>query len=141
MEFEYIEAPIHSTLKATMPIFDMFRHDSHIVEVNTQDALFREGDLGNEMYVLLEGEAEIFIGGTLFEKCGPGSIVGEIAVIEQAPRSATVIACSRCKFAVVDSKRFQFLLDETPDFAIAVMRVMAQRLKRCDIRVLNEINS
>lgn len=119
-----------------MPFFDLFKNDSDLIELESGKALFREGDPGDVMYVLVDGEAEIFIGGVLFEKCVPGAVLGEIAVIDKAPRYATVIASSKCKFAQVDDQRFHFLLDETPGFAIAIMRVMAERLKRCDLRVI-----
>ncbi len=119
-----------------MPFFDLFKNDTDIIEIESGKTLFREGDPGDVMYVLVDGEAEIFIGGVLFEKCTPGAILGEIAVIDKAPRYATVIASGKCKFAQVDDKRFHFLLDETPGFAIAIMRVMAERLKRCDLRVI-----
>lgn len=119
-----------------MPFFDLFKNDSDLIELESGKALFREGEPGDVMYVLVDGEAKIFIGGVLFEKCVPGAVLGEIAVIDKAPRYATVIASSKCKFAQVDDQRFHFLLDETPGFAIAIMRVMAERLKRCDLRVI-----
>ncbi len=119
-----------------MPFFDLFKNDTDLIEIESGKTLFREGELGDVMYVLVEGEADIFIGGVLFEKCTSGAILGEIAVIDKAPRYATVIASSNCKLAKVDEKRFHFLLDETPGFAIAVMRVMAERLKKCDLRVI-----
>ncbi len=101
--------------------------------------MFRQGEAGSSMYVLLEGEAEIFINDVSFEKCASGSIVGEIAVIDQSPRSATVVASTPCVFAVVDRRRFHFLVDETPGFAVAVMQVLSQRLKRCSERVLSQL--
>jgi CRP-like cAMP-binding protein len=119
-----------------MLFFDLFRHDPKFIEINSGEALFREGDLGDTMYVLIEGQAEITIGGMLFEKCTSGTFVGEMAVIDGSPRYATVTARTKCKFSVVDSKRFHFLVDETPRFAIDVMRVMAQRLKNCDQRLI-----
>jgi CRP/FNR family cyclic AMP-dependent transcriptional regulator len=72
----------------------------------------------------------------LFEECRSGTFVGEMAVIDGSPRYATVTARTNCKFSVVDNKRFHFLVDETPRFAIDVMRVMAQRLKNCDQRLI-----
>ncbi len=119
-----------------MPFFDLFKHDKDLTEVRPGESLFREGDIGNAMYVLVEGDADIFIGGMLFEKLAPSSIVGEITLIDGAPRSATVVACTACKFAVIDAKRFHFLLDEIPGFAIAVMSVMAQRLKKCSAQIV-----
>ncbi len=119
-----------------MLFFDLFRHDPKFIEIESGETLFREGDLGDTMYVLIEGQAEITIGGMLFEECRSGTFVGEMAVIDGSPRYATVTARTNCKFSVVDNKRFHFLVDETPRFAIDVMRVMAQRLKNCDQRLI-----
>ena len=119
-----------------MLFFDMFRHDPEFVSIRRGEALFREGDAGDAMYVLIEGEAEVTIGGLFFEKCTPGSFVGELAVIDGSPRFATVTALTDCKFVVIDRERFHFLIDEAPRFAIDVMRVMADRLRNCDRRIL-----
>lgn len=119
-----------------MLFFDMFRHDPEFIEIKPGDHLFCEGDHGDEMYILIEGEAEITISGMHFENCQPGTFMGELAVIDGSPRYATVTALNDCKFVVVDTKRFHFLVDEAPKFAIDVMRVMAQRLRSCDQRIL-----
>lgn len=119
-----------------MLFFDLFRHDPEFLTVRQGDTLFKEGDPGTEMYVLIEGQAEIRICGVLFEECVPGTFMGEMAVIDGSNRYATVTATRDCKFAVIDQKRFQFLVDEAPKFAIDVMRVMSQRLKRCNLSVL-----
>jgi CRP/FNR family cyclic AMP-dependent transcriptional regulator len=119
-----------------MLFFDMFRHDPEYIEISAGEVLFREGDVGEAMYILIAGEAEITISGVFFEKCVPGTFMGELAVIDGTPRYATVTALTDCKFVVVDKKRFHFLVDEAPSFAIDVMRVMAQRIKSCDQRIL-----
>ena len=93
------------------------------------------------MYVLIEGQAEISIDGVLFEQLAHGSFVGEMAVIDSSPRYATVTATSKCKFVVVNRKRFHFLLDETPGFAIEVMKIMSARLKRAGQRVIDSLKS
>jgi CRP/FNR family cyclic AMP-dependent transcriptional regulator len=113
-----------------MLYFDMFRHDPEFTEINSGEILFSEGDTSRVMYVLINGEAEISMNGVLFEKCTQGSCVGEMALIDGSPRCATVTAHTNCKFAIIDKKRFKFLVDESPGFAIEVMRVMAQRLKK-----------
>ncbi|MDX8380167.1 MAG: cyclic nucleotide-binding domain-containing protein [Gallionella sp.] len=114
----------------------MFRHDPEFIEIKQGEHLFCEGDHGDVMYILIEGKAEITISGMHFENCQPGNFMGELAVIDGSPRYATVTALNDCKFVVVDNKRFHFLVDESPKFAIDVMRVMAQRLRNCDQRIL-----
>jgi CRP-like cAMP-binding protein len=122
-----------------MLFFDLFRNDPRFVDVAEGEILFREGEAGDVMYVLITGTAEVSIGGVSMEMCGPGDILGEMAVIDGSPRSATVTARSACQFAVVDRKRFHFLVDETPKFAIFVMQVIAQRLKQCDRRIVESV--
>ncbi len=121
-----------------MLFFDLFRHDPEFIEIQSGENLFAEGEPGDTMYVLIEGTAQIVISGVLFEECVPGTFMGEMAVIDGSPRYATVSAQTNCRFAVINRKRFQFLVDESPRFAIDVMRVMAQRLRKCGQRVLAE---
>ncbi|MDO9011666.1 MAG: cyclic nucleotide-binding domain-containing protein [Gallionella sp.] len=119
-----------------MLFYELFRLDSEFLSVKSGDCLFRAGEAGEVMYVLISGEAEVTISGVLFEKCTQGALLGEISVIEGSRRYATVTARTDCNFAVIDAKRFQYLVDETPGFAINVMRLMAKRLKECDLRVV-----
>jgi CRP-like cAMP-binding protein len=63
------------------------------------------------------------------ETVGPGGILGEMALIENRDRSGAAIARTECKVVAIDEKRFQFLVQETPFFAIQVMRIMARRLR------------
>lgn len=119
-----------------MLFYDLFRHDPTVIEIKQGNTLFKEGEVGSEMYVLIEGQAEVHINGVFFETCQTGAMVGEMAVIDDSPRYATVTAVSDCKFVVVDKKHFHFLVDETPGFAIEIMRILANRLKMCDLRVI-----
>lgn len=123
-----------------MLFFDLFRHDPEFVELKSGEVLFQKGELGDVMYVVIDGEVEISIDGVLFERCGQGSFIGEMAVIDGSARYATVTAHTDCKFVIVDKRRFHFLVDETPRFAIEIMRVMSSRLKRADQRVIDSLS-
>ena len=61
-------------------------------------------------------------------------MLGEMALIDNSPRSATVKAKTDCTLAVINQKRFMTLIQQTPYFAIQVMSVLADRLRRCDVR-------
>lgn len=99
------------------------------------DALiFQEGQPGAEMFFVREGEVEIMVHGRSVEVAGPGSIVGEMALIDTAPRSATVLARTACQLVPVDRQRFLALVQEAPDFALSVMKVLADRLRAMDDR-------
>ena len=113
--------------------FDLFRRDPDIVKLSVGECLFREGDAGEHMYVIVSGSADVTVRGKLVERTEPGTILGELAVIEPASRrSATVTATTDCVLAKIDATRFHFLVSQTPHFATEVMRVMANRLRRTD---------
>jgi CRP-like cAMP-binding protein len=98
--------------------------------------VFKAGDPGDAMYIVTEGEVEILDGsGTLLETAGPGSIVGELALIDDEPRSAAVVAKTDCRLVVVDRRRFEFMVQETPFFGLAVMKVLADRLRKTNARI------
>jgi CRP-like cAMP-binding protein len=111
---------------------ELFSKDSDTINLSVGETLFREGDEGDRMYVLLEGTMDVTIAGKIVETALPGSLLGEIALIERSPRSATVTATAPCKLAQVDQRRFHFLVQQTPFFATHVMHVLAGRLRSMD---------
>jgi CRP/FNR family cyclic AMP-dependent transcriptional regulator len=82
------------------------------------------------MYVVRSGNVEIERNGEVIETLSGGSIFGEMALIDGSPRSATARAKTACELAPISEKSFLFLVHETPFFAIAVMRTLAERLRR-----------
>lgn len=114
---------------------ELFRLDSDLVRLAPGEALFHTGDVGKEMFVLIDGNADVVIGGTVVENAGPGALLGEMALIEDAPRTATVIAKSACQLARVNQKRFHFLVQQNPFFATHVMKELVTRLRRMNERL------
>jgi len=108
---------------------ELFRQESNTVELAPGDFLFREGEKGDKMYVLLEGEIDIFLGGFVLETAGPGALLGEMALIDDSPRTANAVAKSPAKVAQIDRRRFHFLVQQTPHFATHVMKILANRLR------------
>ena len=98
--------------------------------------IFRQGDPGDEMYVVQEGQVEIRLGDEVVETLGPGEIFGELALIDDQPRSATAVAVTASRLAAVPEARFHFMVQQTPRFALQVMRVMAERLRRATAQAL-----
>jgi len=96
------------------------------------DVIFAEGDKGEAMFVVRTGEVTIERGGRVMETLSGGGVFGEMALIDGSPRSATVRAKTDCEVAPINEKTFLFLVHETPFFAIAVMRTLADRLRRMD---------
>jgi len=99
------------------------------------EVIFQQYDLGCEMYVVLEGQVELRLGANTAETLGPGEPFGEMALIDQAPRTGTAVAKTACKLAVIPEKRFLFLVQTTPYFALQLMKVMADRLRRMNERL------
>ena len=84
---------------------------------------------------LVQGRAEISVGGQVVETAGPGALIGEMALVSSAPRSATVTAGTECKLVSVDVRQFDLLVRESPEFARHVMAVIADRLRRTNERL------
>ena len=98
--------------------------------------IFKAGDPGETMYIINEGEVDIVDGsGTILDTAGRGSIVGELALIDDEPRSASVVAKTACRLVAVDRRRFQYMVQETPFFALAVMKVLADRLRKTSAKI------
>ncbi len=112
-----------------MVFFELFSNAPDIIKVNAGAALFREGEDGTTLYVLTIGTAEVMIGNRVVETLQPGNIIGEMALVAPAPRAASVIAVTDCEFVEVDDKRFNYLVQQTPFFALKVMRVLSERLR------------
>ena len=115
-----------------MNMTELFRHETNVQALPAGQTLFKEGDQGELMYVLMSGTAEISVRNRVVETAEAGAIFGEMAMIDDGARSATVIAKSDCTLLPIESERFNFLIQQTPNFALYVMRVMAKRLRRAD---------
>jgi CRP/FNR family transcriptional regulator, cyclic AMP receptor protein len=87
------------------------------------------------MYVVKEGEVDIVIDDFHFETVFPEGIFGELSLIDQQTRIASAIARTDCTLQAIDKRHFLFLVQETPIFAIQVMKVMADRLRRVDLLI------
>ncbi len=113
----------------------LFRNATDCESFSAGQLIFQEGQSGDVMYAVTEGEVDIRIHDKVIETVGPGGILGEMALIDTKPRSATAIARTDCKLVPINEKRFAFLVQQTPHFAVQVMRVMADRLRRMDAQV------
>jgi CRP-like cAMP-binding protein len=98
-------------------------------QLSRREVLFREGEHGERMYVVLEGRVDILVGDSLVETASEGGIVGEMALIDDAPRAASVIASTECRLVGIDRKRFHLLVQSNPAFSTHVMTILANRLR------------
>lgn len=118
-----------------MNLMELFGHETDLKTLAAGQTLFKEGEPGDLMYVLMSGTAEISVNSKVVEFAGKGAIVGEMGMIDEGSRSATVMAKSDCKFLPIDRNRFDHHVLHTPGFAQHVMRVIADRLRRTDARL------
>lgn len=100
------------------------------------EPLFEAGSPGTCLFVLRSGQLGVLVDGVTVELVEPGGMVGEMALVDDAAaRSATVVAVTDCEVVPIDRRRFLYLVQETPFFALDVMRVMATRLRTMNQRV------
>jgi CRP-like cAMP-binding protein len=117
-----------------MKTTDLFRNARDFESFSAGQVIFTAGEVGEVMYVVKDGEVNIMVHDQVIETVGPGGIVGEMALIDTQARSATVMAKTDCQLVSIDEKRFAFLVQQTPYFSLYVMRVLAERLRRMNVR-------
>lgn len=113
-----------------MPRFDFLKNEPEVRSYRAGELIFAEGDAGEHMYAVLDGDVEIRKSARVLETVGAGGVFGEMALIDQKPRSAAAVAKSDCRVATVDQNRFMLLVQQTPFFALQMMQVLSDRLRR-----------
>jgi CRP/FNR family cyclic AMP-dependent transcriptional regulator len=94
--------------------------------------IYREGDPGDSLYVILDGEVDITVHNRHVWRLKAGEVFGEMALVESRPRSAMAVAYSNCRLLAINEHRFLFLVAQTPFFALGLFRLMASRLRAMD---------
>ena len=112
-----------------MKVSGVFRHAKSFREVPAGGVIFEEGASGTEMFGIVTGEVDLRLPNGAVHRLGPDDTFGEMAIVDGSPRSATAVAVTDTKLAVIDRHRFLFLIDETPMFALQVMSSIAERLR------------
>jgi CRP-like cAMP-binding protein len=108
---------------------------SSYIEVPTGQFVFREGDPGNEMFIIEAGEIEILRrvrGPAPLAILEPGDFFGEMAVLEDQPRFASARAKTGCRLLRVDRSAFATLIQDNFEIAVRIMRKLAVRLRRTE---------
>jgi CRP-like cAMP-binding protein len=105
--------------------------------------LFRQGDIGDAAYVIVNGDADVIIdtpsGPLTVARVGKNAFVGEIAILIDVPRTATISAISELETLKISKDLFFRLIAEFPDMAIEIMRELARRLEQTNLQ-LSEAN-
>jgi CRP/FNR family transcriptional regulator, cyclic AMP receptor protein len=114
----------------TVHVLEHFRNDPAIQTVPAGMTLFKAGDAADFVYILIDGQANLLVGKTVVEVAGRGNLLGEVALIDGKPRSATVMTRTQCQVLPIDAAQFQALVRDLPAFRDYVMNAMAERMRR-----------
>jgi CRP/FNR family cyclic AMP-dependent transcriptional regulator len=101
------------------------------VTIEPGHELVREGGVGHEAFVIVAGEADVTIGGQKVAVVGPGDVVGEMALVDQSRRNATVRARSPMQVLAIDPAGFGALLDEA-GVSRQVLKTVVRRLRAAE---------
>lgn len=99
------------------------------VDVPVGKVLIRQGELGDDLMILVKGLVTVERDGAKINKLGPGEFFGEIALIEQGPRTATVTTETPCRLLILNHRSFHAVMEEFPEVAAQVLVTLAHRLR------------
>jgi CRP-like cAMP-binding protein len=94
-----------------------------------------QGQVGNGLYIVVSGQARVVQGTRELDRLGPGDLFGEIAVIDQQPRSASVYAVEPTTCLTIASWDLLALLERDPKLALNLLRELAARVRRADVQL------
>jgi len=110
--------------------FDQLSMPEATLHFAAGDTIISEGERGHAMYAVLAGKVEISVQGHGIDWLEAGNFFGEMALIDDKPRSATARAATPCRLLVIDHPRFFELVHKNPEFALHLMTVMSTRMRR-----------
>lgn len=113
-----------------MSIVNVVKRERNTKNFRAGETIFALGDPSDCMYVLEAGNVEITLDGRLLELVEPDGVFGEMGLVNGKPRSATATAKTDCTIVVLNQGDFYFLVQHAPFFAIQVMQVLAERVRR-----------
>ena len=110
-------------------VLGVFKAATDTRDVTAGTVIFEEGSAGQEMFGVIEGQVDLRLHNGRTITVGPDETFGEMALVDATMRSATATAVLDTKLAVIDKRRFLFLVGETPTFALQVMASLAEKLR------------
>ena len=108
---------------------DRLARHAEIVDFQAGDVLMTEGETGHEFYVIIDGEVSVTSDGQTLAKLGPGTYVGEQALLDPGPRTATVTALGDTQAVLLSSREFYAAIDDVPGLSRKLLAGMAKRLR------------
>ena len=119
-----------------MTLPNIFEAETEPLTFAAGDVIFSSGDEGAEMFVIKDGEVDLRVGGHTVETVCKEGFFGEMALIEEGPRTATAVAKTDCTLIPINEQRFEFMVHEVPFFALHVMKGLSRRLRNVDAKSL-----
>lgn len=98
-------------------------------EVEVGGVITEQGDVGREAYVVVSGEVQVQVNGHPIATVGPGSLLGEMALLDLRPRSASLVAVTPAELVIFDAKQFRTILDDMPADARAALEARDARFR------------
>ena len=102
------------------------------IDLGADHVLMREGGSGSEFFVIIDGTVRIDRGGVKIRSLGPGDFLGEIALVDDGPRTATATTESPAKLLVVGHREFHSLMELFPTIQTCVLQALASRVRNLD---------
>ena len=99
------------------------------VDLPAGRVLIREGDSGDEFYLVLEGSVRVDRGGATVATLGPGQFLGEIALVDHGPRTATATCETACRLLVLGHREFNSVMASSQEIRTRVLTALAQRVR------------
>lgn len=100
-----------------------------VMDFGPGDVLFRENDPPRYMYFVLSGSVEVSIRQKVIETISEGQAVGLLSLLDEQPRTITACAKEPCELALLDRKKFRYMVEEIPNFVWFVMGELGTRLR------------
>lgn len=102
------------------------------IDLPAGKVLTRQGQRGDEFFVIVDGRVRVERDGKLVAVLGSGQFVGEIALVDEGPRTATATCETDCRMILLGHREFHALLREQPDIELKILRALAERVRRLD---------
>ena len=114
---------------------ELFEVSGSLKKVPKKNVVFQEGEAGEVLLIILSGKVKVLLSGKdgqefILAMLGPGNFFGEMAILESAPRSASVMTVEPCEFLLLSQKDVTALLKKYPGIALKILKNLSQRLRR-----------
>jgi CRP-like cAMP-binding protein len=109
--------------------FNILKHAGEPTPYDAGSTIFKSGEPGDSMFVVTHGEVDIMVDGNVIDHLTDGEVFGEMSLIDKVPRSADAVASTDCEIVKIDETRFLYMTENTPMFALKLMRIITARLR------------